>query len=81
MVKYRMKAESDRALGELSDFWSGDLFQDLKAPFGNLKNNGDFAWFFANRWCGLRLLEARRNHRLATLRAISKINNLTWFLV
>jgi hypothetical protein len=27
------------------------------------------------------LLEARRNDRLATLRAISKINDLTWFLV
>jgi hypothetical protein len=55
--------------------------EKIKAPFGNPKNNSDFAWFFANRRCGSRSLEARRNDRLATLRAISKINDLTWFLV
>jgi hypothetical protein len=52
-----------------------------KAPFGNPKNNGDFAWVFANRRCGSRSLEARRNNRLATLRVNSKINDLMWILV
>jgi hypothetical protein len=31
MVKYRKKAETDRTIGERTDFWSGDLFQDLKS--------------------------------------------------
>jgi hypothetical protein len=31
MVNYRRKAESDRTIGKRTDFWSGDLFQDLKS--------------------------------------------------
>jgi hypothetical protein len=52
-----------------------------KAPFGNPEINSNFALISANRRCGSCSLKARRHHRLATLLAVLKTNDLTLILV
>jgi hypothetical protein len=57
MIEYRKLAEQDRISGKRSDFWSGDLFQDLKAK-GLFRKETDMAFVLSSD--GVKVFKSRR---------------------
>ncbi|KAI5810373.1 hypothetical protein BZA77DRAFT_221843, partial [Pyronema omphalodes] len=58
MTTYRSTAEQDRHKGLISDYWSADLFHDIKTRHGLFRNDTDIGFLLSTD--GVKVFKSRR---------------------